>query len=57
VAIDQPVQIERGYFLCPPAGRAPAPALLDFRGWLLEQAALPSSAAPAARENPLAAST
>jgi len=57
VAIDQPVQIERGYFLCRPAGRAPAPALLDFRGWLLEQAALPCSAAPAAREHPLAAST
>ena len=47
VAIDQPVQIERGYFLCRPAGRAPTPALLDFRGWLLQQAAA-GSAAPAA---------
>lgn len=47
LAIDQPVQLERGYFLCRPAGRTPAPALLDFRGWLLRQAAA-GSAAPAA---------
>jgi DNA-binding transcriptional LysR family regulator len=58
IAIDQAVQIERGYFLCRPAGRTPTPALLDFREWLLRQAAPASaSAPPGARENPLATST
>ena len=56
IAINEAVQIERGYFLCQPAARTPTPALLDFRHWLLEQAALPSST-PATRENPLATHT
>ncbi|MOA15184.1 DNA-binding transcriptional activator GcvA [compost metagenome] len=57
IAIPQAVQIERGYFLCRPAVREPTKALLDFRHWLLEQAAASGSTAPAARENPLATGT
>lgn len=60
IAIPQAVQIERGYFLCRPAAREPTSALLDFRHWLLEQAAAQTSmesTAPAARENPLATGT
>lgn len=40
VALDAPVRLERGYFLCQPANRDPSPALTDFRLWLLAQAAL-----------------
>ncbi len=56
VAIPQAVQIERGYFLCRPAAREASQALLDFRRWLLEQAAMDSTP-PAARENPLTTGT
>ena len=39
LALDAPVHIERGYFLCRPANRAPTEALDQFRTWIREQAA------------------
>jgi DNA-binding transcriptional LysR family regulator len=39
LALDAPVNIERGYFLCRPANRAATEALDQFRDWILEQAA------------------
>ena len=39
LALNAPIHIERGYFLCRPAGRAPSEALRQFRAWILEQAA------------------
>ena len=38
-ALDAPVNIGRGYFLCRPAARTPTAALEQFRHWILEQAA------------------
>ena len=38
IAVPQPVTIDRGYYLCQPAGRAAPAALQDFRQWLLAQA-------------------
>lgn len=40
IAVPQPVVIDRGYYLCQPAGRAAPAALQDFRQWLLAQAQL-----------------
>lgn len=39
LALPAPVHIERGYFLCRPTARAPSEAFVQFRAWLLEQAA------------------
>ncbi|MGE8320287.1 MAG: LysR substrate-binding domain-containing protein [Comamonas sp.] len=39
LALDAPVHIERGYFLCRPAARTPSAALEQFRAWVLQQAA------------------
>ena len=39
LALDAPVNIERGYFLCRPINRAPTEALDQFRAWIREQAA------------------
>ncbi|MBV8248331.1 MAG: LysR family transcriptional regulator [Comamonas sp.] len=39
LALDASVNIERGYFLCRPANRAPTEALEQFTAWILEQAA------------------
>ncbi|MEG0555094.1 MAG: LysR substrate-binding domain-containing protein [Comamonas sp.] len=39
LALNAPVHIERGYFLCRPAGRSPSTTLEQFRQWVLEQAA------------------
>ncbi|WP_454722054.1 LysR substrate-binding domain-containing protein [Delftia acidovorans] len=39
LALPAPVHIERGYFLCRPAARMPSEAFVQFRAWLLEQAA------------------
>lgn len=50
-ALDAPVNIGRGYFLCRPAARTPTAALKQFRHWILEQAAPraipPETGAPA----------
>lgn len=48
LALNAPVHIERGYFLCRPCARAPSEPLEQFRAWLLEQAA--PQAVPATRE-------
>ena len=39
LALDAPVNIERGYFLCRPANRTATEALDQFRSWIREQAA------------------
>ena len=39
IPIHRPFQLERGYFLCQPAGRPASHAMEDFRQWLLAQAA------------------
>lgn len=39
VPVQQPFRIERGYFLCRPAGRPASAELEDFRHWVLSQAA------------------
>ncbi|MDR0226973.1 MAG: LysR family transcriptional regulator [Burkholderiaceae bacterium] len=39
LALAAPVHIERGYFLCRPAGRQPSQGFGQFREWLLDQAA------------------
>ncbi|WP_027016186.1 LysR substrate-binding domain-containing protein [Comamonas composti] len=39
LALDAPVNIERGYFLCRPVVRAPSRSFEQFRDWLLAQAA------------------
>ena len=51
LALPAPVHIERGYFLCRPAARAPSEAFVQFREWLLEQAA-PGAVPPAAVPGP-----
>ena len=51
LALPAPVHIERGYFLCRPAARAPSEAFVQFRAWLLEQAA-PGAVPPAAASGP-----
>ncbi|MGU3625460.1 LysR substrate-binding domain-containing protein [Comamonas testosteroni] len=38
LALDAPVHIERGYFLCQQGNRPPTEALRQFRSWILEQA-------------------
>ncbi len=37
IAVPQAVEIDRGYYLCRPSGRAAPAALHDFRQWLLAQ--------------------
>ncbi len=39
LALEAPVNIERGYFLCHPVNRAPSEALEQFRAWIQVQAA------------------
>lgn len=48
IAVDQPVTLDRGYYLCYPTSRAPSPAQADFRQWLLSQKEThPRAATPA----------
>lgn len=37
LAVEHPVQLDRGYYLCRPAARGEPPALESFRAWLLSQ--------------------
>jgi LysR family glycine cleavage system transcriptional activator len=69
VALNAPVHIERGYFLCRPTARAVNPAFETFRTWLLEHARAsglrvpaasieqPSDGAPSLAPAPLASAT
>lgn len=47
VPFDLPVTLQRGYFLCTPAARRPAPGLAAFRSWLLGEAAIDIASMPA----------